>query len=420
MQYIKKDLGSYNIHLINTDKYKTVTMKVVFHSPIKKEEITMRNILSDILLQSTKNYPTKRDMIIESENLYAADIYNNTQRFGNYISTSFILQVLNDKYTEPGNLENAIRFLSEIILNPDINDNGFNEEKLKIVKHNCEINLSSIKENPTNYATIRLNEEFQKNSPISYRMTGYLEDLQDITQETLYNYYQKMIDRDHVDIFIAGEFDNNEIIQIIKSCFKFRKIKKYKIPFMLEPLKPKKKILATKENIQASQSKLAIGCTIGKLTEKERNYSLVLGNIILGGGTDSKLFKTVREKNSLCYSIYSSLSKLDNTIIIKAGIDKNNYKKTVEVIKDVLNKIQKGKITDKDIKMAKELYDNSILSIEEDPMQIINEYLTEQIVGFENYKERSKIMNKVTKRSIIKTIKKIKIDTIFLLEGDEE
>lgn len=420
MQYIKKDLGSYNIHLINTDKYKTVTMKVIFHSPIIKEEITKRNILSDILLQSTKNYPSKRDMIIESENLYAADIYNNTQRFGNYISTSFILQVLNDKYTEKGNLENAIKFLSEIILNPDIEDNRFNEDKLKIVKHNCEITLSSLKENPSNYASIRLNEEFQNNSPISYRMTGYLEDLQQITTENLYEYYQKMIDKDHVDIFIAGEFDNNEIVKIIKSCFKFRKIKKYKIPFTLDTIKPKKKILSTKEDITASQSKLAIACTVGKLSEREKNYSLVLANIIFGGGNDSKLFKTVREKNSLCYTIYSNLSKLDNTIIIKAGIDKNNYKKTVDIVKEVLLKIQKGKITQKDIKIAKELYDNSILSIEEDPMQIINEYLTEQIIGFENYKERSKIMNKVTKRSIVKVSKKIKIDTIFLLEGDEK
>ena len=39
MKYTKKDLGSYNLHLINTNHLKTITIKVVFHTPIKKEEI---------------------------------------------------------------------------------------------------------------------------------------------------------------------------------------------------------------------------------------------------------------------------------------------------------------------------------------------------------------------------------------------
>lgn len=419
MQYTKKDLASYNLHLIKTNKYKTITVKVMFHTPIKKEEITIRNVLSDILLLSTKNYPTKRDMIIESEELYAADIYNNTQRLGNYISTSFIMQVLNDKYTENGNFEKALEFLSEILFNPDIEDQEFKKEKLKIVKDNCEIALSSIKENPSGYSTIRLNEEFNSNSPISYRMTGYKNDLEKINTKNIYNYYKNMIDTNHVDIFVTGDFKNQEIIDLIRNNFKFRKIKRQGIPFYVDIVKPRKKILVKKELISSSQSKLAIACPVGKLSEYEKNYPLILANLIFGGGTDSKLFKTVREENSLCYTIFSSLSKLDNVITIKAGIDRKNYNKTIEVITKVLDQVQKGKFTTKDIQTAKKIYENSISSIEEDPLQIINEYLTEEIIKFENYKERVSIMNKVTKREIIKVLKKIKIDTIFLLEGEE-
>ena len=43
-------------------------------------------------------------------------------------------------------------------------------------------------------------------------------------------------------------------------------------------------------------SKLAIICPLNKLTDYEKNYALLLGNIILGGGPDSKLFKEVRVK----------------------------------------------------------------------------------------------------------------------------
>ena len=44
MKYTKKDFGSYKLHLINTDKFKTIKVRVSFHRVIKKEEITMRNI----------------------------------------------------------------------------------------------------------------------------------------------------------------------------------------------------------------------------------------------------------------------------------------------------------------------------------------------------------------------------------------
>lgn len=418
MEYVKKDLGSYNLHLIKTDKFKTVTIKIIFHSPIIKKEITTRNVLSDILLQSNKNYPTKRDMIIESEELYAADIYNSTERVGNYILTSFILQTLNDKYTESGNLEKAIIFLSKILFEPDIRNNAFKEDKLSLVKNNCEVALASVKEDPVGYATMRLNETYVKDSPISYRMVGYKEDLDNINISNLYDYYKKMIEEDYVDIFIVGDFNEKDILKTIKDNFKFRKVKKKKAPYELDVKKTRKRRLIAKEVTEASQSKIVMACPIDKMSKYEKDYPLVLANIIFGGTSDSKLFKVVREKNSLCYAIYSSLSKLDNLITIKAGIDKENFDRTISVVNEVLDMVKKGKFTEKDIKMAKEMYSTSISNIEESPHRIINEYFIEQIVKLDNYKDRLENIKKVTKKEIVKVMKKINIDTIFLLEGD--
>ena len=67
MQIINKDLGSYNLHIIKTEQFKTMTMQVIFHTPIIKKDITKRNILSDILLQSTKEYTSHRDLTRKSE-----------------------------------------------------------------------------------------------------------------------------------------------------------------------------------------------------------------------------------------------------------------------------------------------------------------------------------------------------------------
>lgn len=417
MQVINKYLGSYNLHFIKTDIFKTITMKVIFHTPIIKEDITKRNILSDILLQSTKEYKTRRDLTIKSEDLYAADIYTSNQRVGNYIMTSFILQTLNDKYTEENNFEESIKFLHEIIFNPDVEEERFKEDKLELVKSNATLALNSIKEDAANYSLIRMSEAYDKTSPISYRMTGYLEDLDKITEENLYEYYERMLDNDYVDIFILGDINEKELLPIIKKYFKFKKVKKRKASYYLPNKKPRKRRLFAKETTKNSQSKLAIACPISKMTDYEKNYSLLLANIILGGTGDSKLFKEVREENSLCYTIRSNYNRLDNLMVINAGIDNVNFDKAVELITKNVQDMKKGKFTDSDINVAKEFYKTSAESLMESPSRIINEVLTEEILGVEPLSERVRKIEKVTKKDIMRACKKINMDTVFLLEG---
>lgn len=417
MEYIKKDLGSYKLHLIKTDKFKSITVKVSFHRVIKKNEITIRNILSDMFMQSSKKYNSKRELTIKAQDLYAAGLRTTNSRLGNYINTDFYLTVLNDKYTEDGNFASSLEFLSEIIFNPDVEDGKFNEEKLDIVKSTCRSALNSIKEDASNYSLVRMAEAFGEGEPISYRMMGYLEDLDDITGTSLYEFYLDMIKNDFVDIFVIGDISIKETTDLIKMYFKFDILKKLKMPFMVEEKKPRRSKLVFNEEIDNTQSKLAIGCRINGLSEYERNYPLTLFNVIFGGCSDSKLFKEVREENSLCYTIYSITNKLDNVLLIRAGIDKENYKKTVSLIEKNLKDMCNGKFDETDILMAKEYYNTALEEIEDSQSKIINNYLMMELINTDDIDVKREKMSKVTKSEIVKVAKKVTIDTIFCLEG---
>lgn len=422
MEYIKKDLGSYKLHLIKTDKFKSITVKVSFHRVIKKNEITIRNILSDMFMQSSKKYNSKRDLTIKAQDLYAAGLRTTNSRLGNYINTDFYLTVLNDKYTEEGNFASSLEFLSEIVFNPDVENGQFNEEKLDIVKSACRSALNSIKEDASNYSLIRMAEEFGKGEPISYRMIGYLEDLDDITGKSLYEFYLDMIKNDFVDIFVIGDIDIKGTTDLIKKYFKFVVLKKLKVPFMVDEKKPRRSKLVLNEKIDNTQSKLAIGCRLNDLNEYERGYPLTLFNVIFGGCSDSKLFKEVREENSLCYTIYSITNKLDNVLLIRAGIDKENYKKTVSLIEKNLKDMCNGKFDETDILMAKEYYNTALEEIEDSQSKIINNYLMMELINADDIDVKREKMNKVTKNEIVRVAKKVTIDTILCLEGvkDEE
>lgn len=423
MEYIKKDLGSYKLHLIKNDKFKSIFVRVSFHRVVKKNEITIRNILSDMFMQSSKKYSSKRELTIKAQDLYAAGLKTSNSRLGNYINTDFYLTTLHDKYTEEGNFAASLEFLSEIMFNPDVEDGKFNAEKLDIVKSNCRSALNSIKEDAGNYSLIRMAEMFgEEEEPISYRMMGYLEDLDKIDGEALYNFYLDMIKNDFVDIFVIGDIDFKETTDLIKKYFKFDVLKKIKMPFMVEERKPRSKKLIQNEEIDNTQSKLAIACRVNGLSEYERGYPLTLFNVIFGGCSDSKLFKEVREENSLCYSIYSITNKLDNVLIIRAGIDKENYKKTVSLIEKDLKDMCNGKFDETDILMAKEYYNTALEEIEDSQSKIVHNYLMMELINADDIDVKREKMNKVTKSEIVKVAKKVTIDTIFCLEGvkDEE
>ena len=180
------------------------------------------------------------------------------------------------------------------------------------------------------------------------------------------------------------------------------------------------KIKEIKEEIQGNQSKLSIGCKIGSLTEFERNYVLTIYNMILGGNSESKFFQIIREKNSLAYYVYSSLNKLDSLMIIKAGISKENYGKTIKLIKKLMKEMTLGNFTDEHIKIVKENYISLLKEIEDNENAIIETYLAKDLLNLGSIEERKTEVMKVTKDDIIKVAKKIKIDTIFLLEGVTE
>ena len=417
MEYIKRELGSYKLHMIKTDNFKTIKVKVSFRRPILKEEVTIRNVLSQILVQTTNKYKTKRDLSIKAQDLYAASVSSSNSRIGNYINTDIILSMLNDKYTEVGNFSSGLDFLHDLIYDPNVNGNAFNEEQLSIIKASAKTSLDSEKEDSNYYSLLRLHEIMDSNNPSSIKISGYIEDLEKINGENLYEYYKEMLKKDLMDIFVIGDINFKEIEKVIKNKFNIKTFKKCRKPYYVKETKPRmrRKLVIEKDN--NNQSKLAIGARLTNLSMYEKNYPLALYNIILGGGEDSKLFRNVREKNSLCYYINSVPQKVDNILLIRAGIDKNNIKKTISLVEKEMVKMRHGKIKESDLVTAKEFFTTAMESLKESQTSIMEHYYYMDLLKTDDIETRIKKMNKVTIPEIIKVSKKVKIDTIYCLEG---
>ena len=417
MNYKKYTTNAYNIHLINTDKFKTITVRINFKKLVEKKDITYRNLLLKVLFQANENYKSKRELEIITEDLYNLSIASKNSLSGNYIVTSIDSIFLNEKFTEDGMNNKSINFLLDLIFKPLIKNKEF--EYFDLAKRLVSEEIKTFKDDLDRYSKQRLLECMDKVSPLSYNPVGYIEDLENITSKDLYKYYEKMIKSDLIDIFIIGDI-TEDIIDTIKTNFKVNTLKKPGTAHYFEhkKLRKEKKYI---EQMDVSQSKLKLGIKLNNLTDFERKYVAIIYSYILGGGPDSKLFKNVREKNSLCYTINCSYMPVYNLMMIQAGINKEDFKKCLSLIKKEIKEMVNGNFESRDIQSAKVTYLSSLKEIEDSQGSIIRIFESHEYLNLDLLDERVDIMN-VTKEDIVNFAKKISIDTIYLLEGviDEE
>ena len=417
MEYIKYELGAYNLNVIKTNNFKTVRVEVKFRNVVKKEEITLRNLLKMVLIESTKKFDTERKFVIESEELYDLKLSSTTSRVGNFTTLSFNLTFLNEEYTEKGLHNKSLDFLMEVLFNPNVSNNKFDSLSFNNCVNKLEKSIMGRKDNKTKYSIFALLQHMGDYA-YSYDQYGYLSDLKNIDEAKLYEYYKKVLINDLVDVYVIGNVDSNEIREYFINNFKINSFKKEKMNVLIDEVLPRKRVKVFKEEDDVNQTKIAIGLRFNDVSEYERKYVLYVYNEILGGSGNSLLFDTVREKNSLAYYINSIAQGYDNLLIIYTGIDKDRVDLGLKLIKKTIKDIEKGKFTLDMFNNAVNMITSSLkLSLETQP-SVINNYYAMNILNSDDINTRISKFEKVTKEDVINFSKKIKMDTIFLLEGD--
>lgn len=417
MEYIRYELGAYNLNVIKTNNFKTVRVEVKFRNVVKKEEITLRNLLKMVLIESTKKFDTERKFVIESEELYDLKLSSTTSRVGNFTTLSFNLTFLNEEYTEKGLHNKSLDFLMEVLFNPNVSNNKFDSLSFNNCVNKLEKSIMGRKDNKTKYSIFALLQHMGDYA-YSYDQYGYLSDLKNIDEAKLYEYYKKVLMNDLVDVYVIGNVDSNEIKEYFINNFKINSFNKEKMNVLIDEVLPRKRVKVFKEEDAVNQTKIAIGLRFNDVSEYERKYVLYVYNEILGGSGNSLLFDTVREKNSLAYYINSIAQGYDNLLIIYTGIDKDRVDLGLKLIKKTIKDIEKGKFTSDMFNNAINMITSSLkLSLETQP-SVINNYYAMNILNSDDINTRISKFEKVTEEDVINFSKKIKMDTIFLLEGD--
>lgn len=418
MKYKTYNCNSFNVHTIKTDKFKTSHVEVIFRDIANKDEMGAYSFLADMLSQSSKTYPRKKDLITRFEELYKIIVYATTLRVGNVLDFHVSLDFINPDYINDKNyVEEVIKTLFDIIENPNVTNDEFDLKTFNIVKERLKREINSLKENPMKQSIKEAFKAMNTDTPTSYELLGNLESLEKITPSSLYKTYKNLRKNFKVDIFLIGNLEMDDTVSLIKKYFKNRYIIENKLDLMVDNKEIKRLVVKSmaSDNVQAN---LVMIFNLKKLTEIEKNITFNVFNYLYGsGGLTSKLYQSIREKNSLCYAISSMYLKYDKLLLVHISLEQANVKKATSLVKKELKNMQVGNFTEEELKDA---INNMIISLDmaqDNNVSIINNYVFHVFDNLPMPEERVEMFKNIKKEDVISVAKKVKLNTIFTLEG---
>lgn len=413
-------MQGYTLHLIPTKKFKTITISLRMQSPLLKETTTLRTLLTFVLIAATKQYPSTKLLASYLDENYGARLSTNVMTKGQSQIMNIYTSFVNDVYLPHKEqlLEKQIQLLSDLFFNPYIVNDAFDETIVELKKKELKERLQVAKDDKFSYSLDKLFEYMGKDQTLGIPSTGYEDEIENVNAKSLYQYFLKCINEDEKHIYVVGDIDED----IVKTFQKYLQFPENSQDYLSAYTftSDRNDVLEVIEKQDITQSKLNLGYRIDCDFTSENHYAFTVFNAIFGGFSQSRLFQVVREENSLCYYVSSSYDAFNGMMLVNAGIEAADYHKTLDIIAQELDKIQKGDLAEHDIEIAKMMLENALRKTNDEAGSMItlayNRDITHKQETNDEYIE--KLLN-VKKEDIQAVASHVCLDTIFFLTGKD-
>ncbi|MGC4375697.1 pitrilysin family protein [Fictibacillus sp. Mic-4] len=420
VQHRMTEIPGMRIHSVETKKYKTNTIVLQLKNLIKEDSVTKRALLPNVMQSGTEKYPSSKQLRGALDDLYGATLNVDLSKKGNYQIISFRMDIANEKFLSDQSklLDQGIALLADVLLRPVTENGAFKEDIVSKEKRSLKQQIESIYDDKMRYANKRLIEEMFKGDPYHLNVYGNENEVDQITPQDLYAYYQEVLANDEFDFYVVGDISHDEIVNKAKQFFVFNEKRAAGQSIEKNEAVEVTKVNEVIEEQDVQQGKLHMGLRTYTTYADPDYLALQVCNGIFGGFSHSKLFINVREKHSLAYYAASRFESHKGSIFVMSGIETANYEKTVSIIKEQLEDMRNGNITDDEMAKTKAMIKNQILETVDDAAGLVEVLYHQIISGYErSIEEWINGIDRVTKDEVVEVAKKIKLDTIYFLKG---
>lgn len=330
--------NNINILLEKTPATPRFALNLFFKLNKKEKYYGINSLLARLLLQGTKNYSAS-ELALEFEN-ECIDI--STKAKQDYIKISLVF--LNEDFKK------ATSLVKELILNSTFDD--FEKEVYKIKGE-----ITSDLDNPKLKLSDAFIKSIFKNHPYSSCHTKILDDIDKITKQDIIDAHKDILEAQKT-LVLVGDFKNKEeVLNYFEKEFQFMEngIDKNEIEDIFKNNIKEDEIVWLSKN-DASQAQIIQGWLVDSFNSPMCAKIAVLNNILGSSGLSSRLFVNLRDKQGLAYNVRSQYETLLHSAVFSMyiGTAPKNIQKSLEGFKIELEKLANEKVSEKELKGAKE------------------------------------------------------------------
>ncbi|MDF2885010.1 MAG: putative Zn-dependent peptidase [Clostridiaceae bacterium] len=252
----------------------------------------------------------------------------------------------------------ALDVLSDMLFNSKFASGDIKIEKKVVVEE-----IGMYEDTPEELVHDIFSEMVWSGNSLGYPILGTQDCINKFNKKLINQYMDENYTPYNTVISIAGNFDEDQLIDNVKQYFGDWKCDKEYIRKYLPAEYHKDKVIREKDTEQVHLCMGFQGIEHGD----DRVYSLLALNNIFGGGMSSRLFQKIREEKGLVYSIYSypSTYKTAGLFMIYAGMNPEYLQTVIDLTKKEIDLLNKKGISKDELEKSKEqLKGNFILGLE--------------------------------------------------------
>ncbi len=206
---------------------------------------------------------------------------------------------------------------------------------------------------PAAWASRLLSQACLGDQPLGWPVAGTVETVEELKRDDFLHHIRTWYVPQNVVLSVAGNTTHRDVVETARRLFEALDGQPAPQVEAARDGIPSQNVIVEARDI--SQSNLSIALRSVSRTDPDR-YAMMILNAVLGRGMSSRLFKEVRERRGLAYSIGSSVTRYSDAGVmsISAGVSPENVAETTKVIKDELVKLVKEPVGDEELTRARD------------------------------------------------------------------
>lgn len=407
-------MSKIQLNIAQTSKFKTVRIQLSFLGQPSKKDMAARAVLINMMKQQSKDYPSKAALLNHLHERYNMRLSVLPSKIGRVQMLSFTVDFIHSDYTLEANdmFIDAIEVLESIIKRPKLSKKLFLQEKRILEEY-----FASIYADKSHYAVHAMLKHMYDDPFYYMDGLGDLEDVKNLTYENILDVYQSLF-ADQIVCTVHGQVDEKRVRKVLNERFQQADTEDQEYQYTLTHKLSKERNMVT-EKQKIKQTNLVIGVEMPVYFDESDYFKTRFFNVILGGHSESILFKEIREKRNMAYYISSSYNPYLGLMIIQTGIDGKNTAKVIKTIEEILEKLQRGILSDAIFTQSKNQLKNALIQSQDSQARMTSQKTLQSIFGLSfSLEDRLEELQKISKEDMANIAKKMTISTIFELTGE--